>query len=101
MGEYLIPANTKKSMLILGFFTPLDLIVFGIGVTITVILLMFIKTEDTLALIGVITPALISSFLVMPIANYHNIMQLIGNIMKFLSERRTYVWKGWCIYDGK
>jgi len=30
-NNYLIPANTKKSQLILGFFTKTDLIIFIVG----------------------------------------------------------------------
>ena len=30
MNQFLIPANTKKSKLILGFFTLIDLIVFDV-----------------------------------------------------------------------
>lgn len=43
MNNYLIPANSKKSQLILGFFTPIDLILFGSGVGITLILLLTTK----------------------------------------------------------
>ena len=35
MGNYLIPANSKKSMLILGVFNYIDLIIFAISVTVT------------------------------------------------------------------
>jgi len=40
-NNYLIPANSKKSQLILGFFTPIDLTIFLIGVGITIILLIY------------------------------------------------------------
>ena len=94
--DYLIPANSKKSMLILGFFTPIDLIIFGIGVTITLIMLLIVRSTDLLVMILILVPALISSFLVMPVPNYHNILQLITNIVTFYSTRRRYYWKGWC-----
>ena len=41
--NYLIPANTKKSKLILGFFTPVDLIIFGVGVSVTIIMLLIFQ----------------------------------------------------------
>ena len=42
-NEYLIPANSKKSMLILGFFNPTDLIIFGSGCLVTFILLIILS----------------------------------------------------------
>jgi len=39
MNGFLIPANSKKSMLIFGLFNGFDLIVLAIGIVITIILL--------------------------------------------------------------
>ena len=39
MNQYLIPANSKRSMLILGLFEVIDLWIFGIGALITFILI--------------------------------------------------------------
>ena len=41
-GGYLIPANTKKGQLIFGIFTTVDLMLFGTGVGISIILLLAI-----------------------------------------------------------
>ena len=83
-GNYLIPANSKKSMLILGFFTTLDLIVFGIGVVLTFGMLVIGSQDNNIVkTIIILLPALISAFLVLPVPHYHNIMQLIINIIKF------------------
>jgi len=95
--NYLIPANSKKSILILGFFTSLDLAIFLIGVGFSLILLMMVDTSSLPAMIMIITPALLSAFLVMPVPYYHNILQLIRNIVNFLLGRRRYYWKGWCV----
>jgi hypothetical protein len=35
MGQYLIPANSKRSMLIFGLFTKFELIMEGTGIGIT------------------------------------------------------------------
>ena len=88
MGEngYLIPANSKKSMLILGFFNPTDLIIFGTGCVITFILLMTIKTNNLKEAAFIIAPALISAFLVLPVPNHHNIRTFIGNIYNYYSN---------------
>lgn len=99
MHNYLIPANSKKSMLILGFFTMWDLIIFGFGLGISVLMLVLIKTESLGIMMLILSPALITAFLVMPVAHYHNVMTLIGNIYRFYTDRRMYYWKGWCVCD--
>ena len=68
-GGYLIPANSKKSMLILGFFNPTDLIIFGTGCVITFILLMTVKTNSLKEAVFIIAPAIFVSFLVLPVPN--------------------------------
>lgn len=100
MNNYLIPANSKKSMLILGFFTPIDLALFGSGVGLTLILLLAIQSANMGIMLMILTPALITGFLVMPIPNYHNVLQFIVNVYTFYNENRRYVWRGWC-HDGE
>ena len=99
--QYLIPANTKKSKLILGFFTPVDLIIFGVGCTITLTLLIIFQGMNFSMALIVLMPAVISGFLVVPVPNYHNVLQLLTNIFTFFLNRKRYYWKGWCIRDGK
>lgn len=98
-NSYLIPANAKKSTLILGFFTPLDLTVFGIGITFTIIMLLTISTSDITTMVLIILPALTSATLIMPVPHYHNVMQLLINVFSFFFSQRCYKWKGWCIHD--
>lgn len=95
-NQYLIPANSKKSMLILGYFTPVDLFIFVMGIVFTVILLFMIKTSTFLLLLLVISPALISAFLILPVPYYHNMLQLLTNFYDFITKNRRYYWKGWC-----
>lgn len=100
--NYLIPANSKKSMLILGFFTWIDLVIFGVGCTITLTLLFLFNDKVEMGtLLLILSPALVSAFLVMPVPNYHNILQLLTNIITFLFKRKRLYWKGWCIKDGE
>lgn len=99
-NNYLIPANSKKSQLILGIFNPVDLIVFLTGVGISTLLLLIIKTDELPILIGLASPAIISAFLIAPVPNYHNVMTLLGNIYKFFSGRKKYYWRGWCVKYG-
>ena len=98
-NNFIIPANTKKSQLILGFFTPTDLIIFLTGVSLTVILLLIMQNASFIELVLILLPALVTGFLVMPVPNYHNVLQLLTNIIDFYKGRRNYYWKGWCIRD--
>ncbi len=100
MNNYLIPANSKKSQLILGFFNMVDLILFGSGVLVTLVLLLTIQSTNIGVMILILSPALITGFLVMPVPNYHNVLQFIVNVYTYLSNRKRYYWKGWC-YDGE
>lgn len=103
-GQFLIPANSKKSELILGLFTKVDLILLLTGLGLTAILVVALQGElNTLgAIIGVLLPALIAIFLVFPIPNYHNVMQVIINMYSFFFVRqRIYKWRGWCFRNER
>lgn len=99
-NNYLIPANTKKSQLILGFFTLTDLVILIVGCFVTLALLLIIKDMTLGIAILIMLPALISAFLVMPVLHYHNVLQLLTNVFNFYTNRRQYYWRGWCIYEG-
>lgn len=99
-NNFLIPANSKKSQLILGFFNMFDLIVFLLGVGISVLLLCLVKSNNLMVMLGLASPALIASFLVAPVPNYHNVMTLIHNIYKYSTGRKKYYWRGWCAKYG-
>ena len=101
MNQFLIPANSKKSMLIFGLFNTVDLIIFGSGLGVTLLLLAIIGPSETLDTFIVLLPALITGLLVAPIPNYHNILTIILECYAFLTNRQRYVWKGWCVSDGK
>ena len=94
-NNYLIPANTKKSQYILGFFTKTDLILLSSGVVWSFTMLVLIKSLSLVVLILIMLPALISGFLVMPVPHYHNVLQLLTNVFNFYTGRRQYYWKGW------
>ena len=97
--SYLVPANAKKGTLILNLFRPFDLILFGTGVVISLIMLALVPTNNTWLVLLSCLPAGITGFLVIPIPNYHNVLVAIQSIINFYSERRKYVWKGWCFYE--
>ena len=101
-NNYLIPANSKKSQLILGFFTPLDLILFGSRCRLTVLLLMLVRNANLTVMILILLPALITGFLVTPVLYYHNVLQFIINVISFIFNTRRYYWRGWCVrYDSE
>lgn len=99
MNGYLVPANTKKSILILGMLRPVDALILGIGIGISVILLLIFQNASTWIMLISCIPMLISLLLVMPIPNYHNTLVALQSIFRFYNERRKYIWKGWCVYD--
>ena len=99
MNNYLIPANTKKSQYILGFFTKVDLIILIVGLSVSFTLLLLVKSLNLGILRLLMLPGLISAFLVMPVPHYHNILQLLTNIFNFYTNRRIYYWKGWNMYE--
>lgn len=101
MNGYLIPANTKKSRLIFGLFTKNDLILFLIGVVLTLLLLVVLPIENIVFAIIALSPALICAFLVLPVPNYYNMRTLIGSAVGFIVNQRRFKWKGWCFTDGE
>lgn len=96
---FLIPANSKKSLLIFGLFTPFDLILFGSGVGVTTLLLLTLPVDQLPIAILALSPALICGFLVLPIPNYHNMITILGNVIAYFTNRQKYIWKGWCVLD--
>ena len=90
MNNFLIPANAKKSMLILGLFTKFDLILFGCGVGLTLLLLMTLPLEEFAISIIALLPALITGFLVLPVPNYYNMRTLIGSAISFYTNQRKF-----------
>ena len=100
-NPYLIPANSKKSMLMFGVFNKVDLWMFIIGVVVSFILMMTLPTGNFIVAILSISPGLICAFLVFPIPNYHNVRTVIKNAWIFFTTRQRYIWKGWCFENGK
>ncbi len=97
--SYLIPANSKKGLLILNIFRPFDLILFGTGVFITMLLIIVISPSSLIATILVLLPGLLTGLLVTPVPNYHNVLIVLSEAIKYYSERQNYIWKGWHFYE--
>lgn len=101
MNQYLIPANSKRSMLILGLFEKIDLMIFGVGAAITFFLMIFMEAETLKSLFIILTPVLISLTMVLPIPNHRNLWNFTANVYNYLSNQRTYKWRGWCVLDDE
>lgn len=100
-NSYLIPANTKSGALILNIFRPFDLILLSSGVGATLLMLFILPIETFLPTIIALSPALVCAFLVLPIPNYHNVLTVIIGAFNFFTDRRLFIWKGWCVYEGE
>lgn len=100
MGTYLIPANSKKSLLIFGRFNQVDLFMFVTGIIVSFVLLLTLPVEQLIFAIIAIAPGCICSFLVFPIPNYHNVRTFIKIAFNFYTTRQHYIWKGWCFSSG-
>lgn len=102
-GRFLIPANTKKGLLILGMFKKVDLAILITGISISLIIFIILSNFNIegWAKIAALAPGAISAFLVFPIPNYHNVRTGIAEIMDFYSNIRVYKWRGWCaLYES-
>lgn len=100
-NSYLIPANSKKSMLMFGLFNGMDLAIFLVGVGISFLLMMFLPVENFVIAIVALLPGTICAFLVFPVPNYHNVRTVIKNAWVFYTTRQKYIWKGWCFDHGE
>ena len=103
-NNYLIPANANRGKLIMGFFRPIDAIIFGSGAGLTLLCLVFL--QDMMNNFGVaivaLLPVLITGFLVIPVPHQHNVLVFIQNFYRFyFVNRKNYYWKGWCNTYGE
>ena len=88
---FLIPANSKKSLLIFGVFDLFDLILFASGLGVSILLLLIVSPSSLLGAIVDIAPVLITGFLVLPIPNYRNTRILIRGIQILYKKRKIYL----------
>ena len=99
--SFLIPANSKKSMLMFGLFNKLDLIIAVSGVAASFILMLILPVNIFWIALIALAPGVLAAFLVFPIPNYHNVRTVINNAWIFYTTRQRYIWKGWCASDGE
>ncbi len=98
MNSGLVPANTKRSTLILGMYRPVpDLVILVSGTAITIAMLMIFNNAGTLIMVLSSIPMLLGAFLTMPLPNYHNVLCALQSILRFFQSRRNFIWRGWCL----
>ena len=95
MNNYLIPANSKKSQLILNVFRPVDLYILIAG-AVTTLLMLFIPGESIGWLVIKLLPLGLALLLVLPVPFYHNVLVFLREVYIYSSSQRTYKWRGWC-----
>ena len=100
MNGFLIPANAKRGTLIFNIFRPIDLIIFGSGIAFSIFLLLVLPSSSNIwiAIISLL-PVCVTGLLVFPVPNYQNVLCILISIYEFYTERRRYVWKGWCFNE--
>ena len=97
MNGFLVPANAKRGTLIFNIFRPFDLIMFGTGMAVTLLLLVLVDSNNTIMILLSCLPVGVTGLLVIPIPNYHNVRTLIGEVYNYyFVNRRKYIWRGWC-----
>ena len=100
-NRYLIPANTKRSMLILGLFTKIDLVIFLTGVALTIMLMLVVGSDTPLAIGVNLAPLIVSTIMVAPVPNHRNVWNFTVNVYTFFANQRKYRWRGWCMLHGE
>ena len=100
-NRYLIPANTKKSLLYFGLFNKFDALLFGSGLLVSLLMVSFMPAGNITITVIALLPAAITGFLVLPVPYYYNMRTILRSIVIFYTTRQKFVWKGWCIHDGE
>jgi hypothetical protein len=101
MNLYIIPANPKSGKLIFNIFRPFDLILASSGLVVSVLIILIAAPKTLQGLVIALAPLLICAFLVIPIPNYHNVLVVIQETIRFFSNRRNYKWEGWSVKEDE
>ena len=72
--------------------------IFALGIGLSIIFFIVLQDfNDLFSSLLKILPACLGGFLVVPVPNYHNVMEFIKDMLKFFFNRRVYRWRGWCV----
>ena len=96
--NYLIPANSKKSALILGLFNPSDFWILGAGIALSLIFFVALKNDTVFAISLKLGPIALAVLLVMPVPYRHNVAKLLSIVFTyyFIDVQKEFKWRGWC-----
>ena len=98
MNGYIIPANSKKSLLFMGMFKGTDIWILAIGIIISLFLMFGISGDELWILVIKLFPLATAVTLVLPIPYYHNVMTWIVEVVTYIQSQKEYKWRGWCAY---
>ena len=99
-GIYLIPANSKKSVLIFGMFRWIDIGIGVAGAAVSFILFTIFRPAVIWDVVLIMLPLFFCALLITPVPYQHNVLTFIRNVIDYFTNRRIYKWRGWCIADG-
>jgi len=96
--DYLIPANTKRSALILGLFKPSDLWILAGGLIVSLFMFVLLKNDTVFAIAMKLAPIGLAVLLVMPVPHRHNVAKFIMILIEYylIDTQKEFKWRGWC-----
>lgn len=99
MDKFLIPANSKRGTLIFNLYRPIDLLIVGTGLVLSLIFFFAFSGDSAIEVFIKLAPGGLGVLLTTPFGNYHNVGVLLREVYLFFTRRRIYIWKGWCVRD--
>lgn len=92
------PKNFKRGRLINNRYRPIDLVIAGITITITMvsemIYLLAMNGKHVAVLVALCLPALVGMCLLIPFEIYHNPIEMIKLYCIYLKTPKKYIWEG-------
>jgi hypothetical protein len=92
------PKNFKRGRLINNRYRPIDLVIAGITITITMtaemIYLLAMNGKHVAVLVALCIPALIGVCLLIPFEIYHNPIEMIKLYFVYMQTPKKYIWEG-------
>ena len=96
--QFSSPKNFKKGRLIANRYRPIDLVIAGIAIAMTLtsemIYLLLLNGKHIAILAALCIPALIGVCLLIPFEIYHNPIEMIKLYMVYQRTPKKYVWSG-------
>ncbi|MBR3345900.1 MAG: hypothetical protein IKG37_02345 [Solobacterium sp.] len=92
------PKNFKRGRLINNRYRPIDLVIAGITITITMtaemIYLLALNGKHVAILVALTIPAMIGICLLIPFEIYHNPIEMIKLFFIYVQTPKKYIWEG-------